>query len=81
MDISLFKDFGIGGIILYIAYLVVNKLYTDMRTDSSQREEKLMEYMDKQADTMQEISRTLTTMDSRICSLEQCFDKDRNEVH
>lgn len=80
MDIALFKDFGITGIVLYAAYLVVNKLYTDMRADSGLREQKLMDYMDKQSDTMRDISDTLKTMDNRICSLEKCFNHAESEM-
>ena len=80
MDIALLKEFGVTGIILYAAYLVVSKLYSDMRNDSGLREQKLMEYMEKQSDTMRDISDTLKTMDNRICSLEKCFNHTESEM-
>ena len=70
MDINLLSQFGIGGVTIYIAYNIISKLYADMRADSTKREDRLMEHMDKQAETMTEISGTLKTMDGRICSLE-----------
>lgn len=81
MDIAtLSSQLGATGIVVYIAYRIISQLYSDMRIDSTKREERLMSHMDKQADTMQEISGTLKTMDGRICSLELKVDNNEGRV-
>jgi DNA helicase IV len=70
MDIATFAQYGALGVCLFVAYKAIAKLYDDMRSDSQQRETKLMEHLDKQAATMQDISNTLQSMDNRICKLE-----------
>ena len=67
MDIPNIAQYGIA--IVFICWSW--KLYSDMRVDSQKREDKLMEHLAKQADTMSEISETLQKMDQRICSLER----------
>lgn len=75
MDIANLSQYGIAGIFIFASW----KLYTDMRRDSADREQKLMEHLDKQADTMKEISETLQNMDNRICTLEDKF-KTRRKI-
>jgi hypothetical protein len=76
MELGQFTEFGVAGIFIAACY----KLYTDMRTDGTTRENKLMEHMDKQSETMSEISGTLKSMDGRICSLEEyCRSKKEGE--
>ena len=78
MDFTVMSQFGIAGITMYIAYKMITKLYEDMRSDSATREEKLMEHMEKQGETMtgikttmSEISGAMRSMDGRICTLEE----------
>ena len=67
MDIANLGQYGIAGIFIVWSW----KLYSDMRKDSTERETKLMAHLDKQADTMSDISDILQKMDNRICSLEK----------
>lgn len=72
--INLSELFATGGISLTIAgiaYKAIAKLYSDMREDSTKREEKLMNHLDKQTETTSKIAITLEKMDSRICNLEE----------
>lgn len=75
MDISqLIPQLGIGGIFALVAY----KLYSDMRqdslrreeqirVDSKEREDKLMEHLDKVADTLDNINERLVKVEQNIC--------------
>ena len=73
MELGDLSNYGVAAIFIFGYW----KLYTDTRKDnadnkkeSGEREEKLMKHLDRQADTMTEISGTLQTLDNRICSLE-----------
>jgi predicted transcriptional regulator len=71
LDFGVFKEFGIVGVGLYIAYQTITKLYKDMREDATKREESLMALIDTQSKTMTEISTTLKTLDGRVCNIER----------
>ena len=45
-------------------------LYRDMRSDSTKREDKLLEHLDRVADTLDRIDDRLENMECRITSLE-----------
>lgn len=59
---------GLAGIVLFLAYKAIGKLYADMREDSVRRENKLMIHLDKVSDTLEKI-------DNRLCALECKEDK------
>lgn len=65
MDVTQFTQYGIAGIFIAATW----KLYSDMRNDSTARETKLMEHLDKVTDTLDKI-------DKRLCSVEECIRKD-----
>jgi predicted nuclease with TOPRIM domain len=79
MDISnLLPQLGISSIFAYVAW----KLYGDMRADSLRREEqirndskeredKLMQHLDRQTDINERVAETLDRIDDRLCTLEE----------
>ena len=64
-----FAQGGSTAVILFIAYKAITKLYDDMRTDSKEREDKLLAHLDK-------VAETLSNIDERLCNLENCVKKD-----
>jgi len=67
MDLTtLMTQFGIGGVTIFVAFRMVERLYTDMRKDS----DRLIMALEKQGDLMEDIVNTLKTIDTRICNLE-----------
>ena len=84
MELSSLTQYGIAAIFIFATW----RLYMDMRDDSKARETKLMEHLDKQADTNEKVASTLEridmrmgNMDGRICSLETHIkDKKEGEV-
>jgi len=68
MEISTLSEYGIAAIFIYSTW----RLYTDMRTDSSKREDKLMDHMkeqmelqDKKDDKQMEINtKTIEALES-----------------
>jgi hypothetical protein len=64
MELASLQQYGIAAIFIFAAW----KLYSDMRTDSSKREELLMNHLDKVSDTLEKI-------DARLCALEGCEKK------
>lgn len=75
MDISqLIPQLGIGGIFAYVAYKLYNDMRQDslrreeqIRTDSKEREEKLMEHLDKVSDTLEHINNRLIQVEQHVC--------------
>lgn len=72
MDLTSFQQYGMAAIFIAACY----KLYADnkdrerqIREDSIKREDKLMEHLDKVADTLKNI-------DERLCLVEKCIKKD-----
>jgi len=65
MDLNQFTQFGIAGIFIAASW----KLYSDMRLDSTARETKLMEHLDKVTDTLEGIH-------NRLCKVEEYVKKD-----
>lgn len=60
MDMStLLPQLGLSAIFAVAVY----KLYTDMREDSKQREEKLMTHLEKVADTLEKIDERLSKLE------------------
>ena len=75
MDMAqLIPQLGIGGIFALVAYKLYNDMRQDslrreeqIRTDSKEREEKLMEHLDKVADTLENINDRLVKVEQNIC--------------
>lgn len=75
MDLSqLIPQLGIGGIFAYVAYKLYNDMRQDslrreeqIRTDSKEREEKLMEHLDKVSDTLEHINNRLIQVEQHVC--------------
>ena len=79
MDITQFTQYGVAGIFIAATY----KLYNDMRADSTQREQKLMEHLDKVTDTQEGIKQTMQSIETgmkgiheRLCEVEDCVRKE-----
>ena len=69
---------GQGGITLVVVVILikaVGKLYADMREDSKERENRLMEHLERQGDINEKVSATLDRIDDRLCSLEEHYSK------
>lgn len=63
MDIaSVLPQLGISAIFVFASY----KLYNDMRTDSKEREEKLMSHLEKVADTLEKIDERLSLLERTV---------------
>ena len=83
MDLTtLTAQLGATGVTVYIAYIVIKKLYEDMRADSTSREqksdareEKLMNYLNSKSASDAKIVDTLEKLDTRMCNLEECLKK------
>lgn len=83
MDLTtLSAQLGATGVTIYISYLVIKKLYEDMRADSTsreqksdEREEKLMNYLNSKSASDAKIVDTLEKLDTRMCNLEECLKK------
>lgn len=82
MDITLFQQLftqgGISLVVVFVAYKIVVKLYDDTRADSERREKMLMDYLDEKnetdrriADTLEDISEKLQSMNTRLCEVEK----------
>lgn len=69
-DVNTFAQFGAVGVFLYLSIKAIIKLYGDMRTDSKEREDKLLEHLDRVAETLDRIDDRLENMESRITNLE-----------
>ena len=74
MNLTDFQQYGIAAIFIAIAIY----LYRDMRIDKSatlenakDREDRLMQTLEKQGSLMNEIVETLKSIDGRICNLEK----------
>jgi hypothetical protein len=79
MDLNQLSQFGIAGIFIAASW----KLYSDMRIDSTAREQKLMEHLDKVTDTQEGIKTTMQSIETgmkgiheRLCEVEDCVRKD-----
>lgn len=66
---------GIGGIFAFVAYKLYNDMRQDslrreeqIRSDSKDREQKLLEHLDKVADTLENINSRLTIVENNVCS-------------
>ena len=57
---------SISAVIAGFAYKAVTRLYSDMREDSTKREEKLMAHLDKVSDTLEKIDERLCDLESKI---------------
>lgn len=77
---ELFTTGGISLTIAGIAYKAIGKLYSDMREDSTKREDKLMSHLEKQSETTSKIAVTLEKMDGRICTLEEYCRENKGGV-
>lgn len=70
---------GVTGVLLIISLIAIVKIYKDMREDinkreknSKDREDKLMEYLDKKSETDKHVAKTLSKIDKRLQALENC---------
>ena len=64
-----FSQAGISGIVMFLSYKAITKLYNDMREDSKAREDKLLSHLDKVTDTLDNIHQ-------RLCTVEKFVIKD-----
>lgn len=62
MDLGQFTQYGVAGIFIAATW----KLYTDMRSDSLAREEKLMSHLEKVTDTLETIDKRLSTVEKFV---------------
>ena len=69
MDLSQLSQFGMASIFIAATW----KLYQDMRVDSTKREERLMEHLDKVANTLSDIN-------ERLCTVERCVSKEDDKA-
>lgn len=90
MDQELLKLLGGGGVLGVAAALgikygisAIERLYNDMQTqhkeqllESTKREDKLMDYLDKKNETDSRIAATLDNINDRLCVVENCIKKD-----
>jgi hypothetical protein len=76
-----FAQSGVFGLFLFLTVRAIMKLYSDMRKDaerieknSKEREERLMNYLDKKSETDLKVSETLDNINHRITSLEEAIE-------
>lgn len=75
MDISqLIPQLGIGGIFAFVAYKLYNDMRQDglrreeqIRADSKDREEKLLQHLDKVSETLEHINNRLIQVEQHVC--------------
>lgn len=79
MEISTLSQYGLSAIFIYWSW----KLYTDMRSDSLLREQKLMESLEKITNTQEGINSSMKSIEAnmkgiheRLCEVESCIRKD-----
>lgn len=82
-----FAQFGLSGIIAFLAIKAVTKLYSDMREDSKTREDKLMIHLDKVTgtldnvnDTLKEVKFTLKDLNNRVEIIEDCVKSPKEDT-
>jgi uncharacterized protein YyaL (SSP411 family) len=66
---------GVTGVILILTIKALQQVYRDMREDSKQREERIMSYLDKKADTDKQVAGTLKSLEQGLKELKNCFDQ------
>lgn len=75
MDISsILPQAGISAIFIFVAYKLYNDMRQDslrredqIRIDSKEREEKLMQHLDKVSDTLENINNRLVKVEQNVC--------------
>ncbi len=72
MDLASLQQYGMAAIFIVAAW----RFYTDMRNDSTKREDLLMKNLEKQSETSTQIAETLKKIDARLCELERCGKND-----
>jgi low affinity Fe/Cu permease len=66
---------GVTGVILILTVKALQQVYRDMREDSAKREERIMSYLDKKAETDRQVANTLKNLEQGLVELKKCFDQ------
>jgi F0F1-type ATP synthase membrane subunit b/b' len=69
---------GAMGVFLYLTVKAIIKLYEDIRKDSKEREDKLMNYLDKKSETDKKVAETLDNVNNRLCAIEEAIREDES---
>lgn len=76
---QLIASTGVTGIILILTIKALKQVYKDMREDSAKREERIMSYLDRKAETDRQVAQTLKSLEQGLKDLKICFDKHKHK--